>query len=162
MDIEQRLGRLALDHLIGDRVSVMLVGIAVASDAAGQLHTTTLLHDMGGLVSREVQVWRFLKRDVIARRVRLRAHALSCLGRLAADVGVHQGDVVLPECALDQVEVGQRATDSGYALLRRLPRGRCAAPLTGATDSAAVNVCLPTARDAPCSVFEPDVAPRVL
>lgn len=48
--VEQRLGGLAADDAIGDRIRVLLEAIALLADAALELHAALLLDDVRCLV----------------------------------------------------------------------------------------------------------------
>jgi hypothetical protein len=107
--VEQALGRLALDHGVGDCVGVLLVGISDLADPALQVHAGALLHHVRRLVRRGVEVRRAAERDVIAGGVGLGADRLAGLPGRAADVGLDAADVVTAECGLDAIDVGQFA-----------------------------------------------------
>jgi hypothetical protein len=91
---QQVRGRLARDHAIRDRVGVALVGIAVGADAARQVDAGALLHDVGGLVRRGVQVGRRREGHVSASRVGGRADRRGGGGGGASDVGAHRRQLV--------------------------------------------------------------------
>ena len=123
MLIEQRLGRLAGDHAIGDRVGMAFVAIAGLADAALQVNAAALLDDVRRLVRRGVQRWCAVECDVIARRERLGAHRARALAGGAIGVRRDPADVVAPERLLDLREIRQRATGATRAALRRIVDG---------------------------------------
>ena len=61
--VEQRLGRAPRDDLVRHRVRVLLVHVAGAADPAVEVHPAALLHDVGRLVGRRVQVRRGAEGD---------------------------------------------------------------------------------------------------
>ncbi len=105
--VEQGLGRLAGDDLVGDAVGVTLVAVALGADAAGELDAAGLLDDVGGLVRGGVQIGRLGERDVRAGREGARADGGAGVRRRAADVRPDPGHVVAAERRLDPVAVGQ-------------------------------------------------------
>lgn len=72
--IEQPLGRLALDHRVGDLVGVLLVSVALFADPARERNAAALLDDVRRLVRGGVEIGRACERDVIAGRIRLGPH----------------------------------------------------------------------------------------
>ncbi len=64
--VEEVLGALAAHDAVGDRVGVLLVGIAGLADAAGEADAAPLLDDVGGLVGGGVEIGRAGEGDVVA------------------------------------------------------------------------------------------------
>src|SRR5690606_38759703 len=107
--VEKRLGGLAADDTIGDRVGVLLVGVAGPANATGEADAAALLDDVGGLMGSQMNIRRAGKGDVVAGRVRAGADRVGGFGRGEADVGAHAAHVVVPEALLDRLEVRQRS-----------------------------------------------------
>ncbi len=97
---------------------MLLVGVAFLADIALERHTGALLDDVRSLVRRRVEIRLTGERNVVAGRVRLRAHGSRPLGGLPADVRLDVADVVATERALDEVAMRQRAAGALRAVRR--------------------------------------------
>jgi hypothetical protein len=113
---QERRGRLAAHHRVGDRVGVALVRIIDRADAAVELDASPLLEDVRRLVGGGVQIRGRGEGEVVAGGVGRGADGGGCLGRRAADVGADAREVVVgAEGPLDLVEVRQRPGRAGQA-----------------------------------------------
>jgi hypothetical protein len=122
--VEDGLGRLAGDHRFRDGVGVALVDVAALADAALEGDPGALLHDVGGLVGRGVEIGRAAEGDVATGGVGLSAERGAGRRGLAADVGADVAHVVGAEGPLDLIGEGQGAAGARDAGLRdRVDRG---------------------------------------
>ena len=111
----ERLRRAPGNHRVGDGVGVLLVAVAAPSDTAGELDPAALLHHMRGLVRRGVQIGLGFERNLVTRRIRLRADRARRVGRSSTHVGADAADIMMTEQALDLVvvrQLGRRASDA--------------------------------------------------
>jgi len=116
---EELADRLALDDLVGDRVGLLLVGVAALADAPLEADASALLDDVRRLVGRGVQVGSRRERDVVAGRVGQRAHGRAGLGGCTANVCPDLREIVLgAERRLDLIEERQRTAGAGDAMGR--------------------------------------------
>jgi hypothetical protein len=141
--VEQRHRTLSGYHGIRNGVGVLLVGISRRADAALELDTAALLHDVRGLVSGGVQIWAARECDSVPRRVRTCTYVTRGRAGLAADMSpdpVHRTGMDWPETAGDEITVRQRTAGAAHALrgdllrpsgVLSLPAGDVAPPLHG-------------------------------
>lgn len=117
--IKQRLRALTAHDAVRHLVRMPLVRIADLTDATLELHAASLLDHVRRFVGHGVQVRALTEHDVIARRVRVRAHLARARGCLTAHVRLDTGDVVPPECALDLIGERQLCCRRGHAACSR-------------------------------------------
>lgn len=117
--IEQGLGGFAGDDAVGHGVCMLLVRIAGPANAALQLHTGALLHDMRGLVRGGMQVGCMCECNAITGGVRVGPHRSGTLGSRATDVRAYVTHVVVAEHALDAFSMWQLGARTARAV------GRC-------------------------------------
>ena len=102
------------DHGVRDRVGMLLVRVILPTQTARKRNTPPLLHDMGGLVHRSVEVGPAVKGDRITDGVGSSADAPAGGGGALVEVRPHAGKVVpRTERALDLLEVWQRRSRTG-------------------------------------------------
>jgi hypothetical protein len=112
--VEDRLGRAAGDDGVGDAVRVLLVRIArIRRRVHRRGQAGALLHDVGGLVRRRVQIGRRCEPDSLALRERRRTERRARLRGAAAHLRPDRRDVVPAERRLDRGAVRQLPARGG-------------------------------------------------
>lgn len=95
--IEVIFGRLSGDYAIGNLIRMAFVRVPQLPDPALQLHATTLLHYVGGLMRRRTQVGRGSECHVISGCERLGLHAPRARCRRGIGMGLDIADVMAAE-----------------------------------------------------------------
>ncbi|XXR37424.1 hypothetical protein WME90_42000 [Sorangium sp. So ce375] len=126
--VQQGLGRLPADDGIGHLVGLPLVAIADLADAAVELDTRLLLHDVRRLVRGEPQVRRPTEGDAIADRERPGAQPRRGAARSAVAARANMTDVVATERLLDRRRVRQGRGRGRHPVTRNAVDRRRAIP----------------------------------
>jgi hypothetical protein len=116
--------RHATNHAFRNLVRVALQGIARLANAPSLCNPATLLDHMGRLVGRGEQIRRAREPDPFATGESECTQRLTGFVRLTSDRGFHRTQIVMPEAALDVVEMGQLRDCVCDTQLRRFLRTR--------------------------------------